>query len=388
MTADFPTVSGKDTSPDMRIAAIAITGGGARLGRKLANSMAGLELYVSSRYAGQAGRTCHRFDPAELRDLIAGIWKSYDGFVLLMATGIVVRMVAPLLESKETDPAVVVMDDAGRFAIALLSGHLGGANELAERCAFASGARAVITTATDANDLPSFDMLAREQGWVIDDIRRVKILNTMLLDDEEIAVVDQTGQARIWLHGRGRITFYETFAEAACSAARGFLFVTNRTLPPQTTPEQLLILRPRNIVLGIGCNRGTPADEIDAFVAPHLKRLFLSPKSVCCVASVAAKRNEAGMMEYAERLGVPLRCFESDELNRIAFPSPPSEHALAAVGAAGVAEPAAILASGGGRLLLKKVKSANVTLAVAETGQAGTNKVSRGDAEYAEGTKI
>ncbi len=119
-------------------------------------------------------------------------------------------------------------------------------------------------------------------------------------------------------------------------------------------------------MLGIGCNRGTPVDEIEEFVALHLKRLFLSPKSVCCIASVAAKRDEAGLIEFAERLGVPLRCFESDELNQVDFPSPPSEHALAAVGVAGVAEPAAMLASGGGRLLLKKVKSANVTLAVAE----------------------
>lgn len=359
-------VSVKGTPPEMRVAVVAITRRGALLGHRLCKSMAGFEPYVSRRYAGQAGIKCTCFEPADLAALIAGLWKKYDGFVLIMATGIVVRIIAPLLESKETDPAVVVMDDTGRFAISLLSGHLGGANELAERCAFASGARAVITTATDANDLPSFDMLAKEQGWVIDDINRVKTLNTLLLDNEEIAVVDPTGQVRPWLHGRGRVTFYKTFAEAAGSTARGFLFVTNRHLPQQISPEQLLILRPRNLVLGIGCNRSTPGDEIETFVTTHLKRLFLSPKSIICIASVAAKSDEAGLSEFAERLGVPLRCFESDELNQVAFPSPPSEHALAAVGVAGVAEPAAILASGGGRLLLKKVKSANVTLAVAE----------------------
>ena len=362
-------VSGKDTSPEMRIAIVAITRGGALLGHRLSKTMAGSELYVSRRYAGQAGSRCRCFEPADLTVLIAGLWKQFDGFVLIMATGIVVRIIASLLESKETDPAVVVMDDAGRFAISLLSGHLGGGNELAERCAFASGARAVVTTATDANGLPSFDMLAKEQGWAIDDISRVKTLNTLLLDNEEIAAVDPTGQARPWLHGRGRITFYETFAEAADSSARGLLFVTNRHLPEQLNSEKVLILRPRNLVLGIGCNRGTPGDEIEAFVTSHLKRLFLSPKSVICIATVAAKRDEAGLAEFAERLGVPLRCFEPDELNQVAFPSLPSEHALAAVGVAGVAEPAAILASGGGRLLLQKVKSANVTLAVAELMQ-------------------
>jgi cobalt-precorrin 5A hydrolase len=122
-------------------------------------------------------------------------------------------------------------------------------------------------------------------------------------------------------------------------------------------------------VLGIGCNRGTPADEIETFVAAHLKRIFVSLKSVRCIASAAAKRDEDGLIEYAGRSGIPLEFFESAELNRVTCPSPPSEHALNAIGAAGVAEPAALLASGCGRLLLKKVKSENVTLAVAEMGE-------------------
>lgn len=350
----------------MHVAVIAITRAGARLGSRLRAGMAGFELHVSNRYSGQAGKGSSCFEPSELKTLIKSLWSEYDGFVFIMATGIVVRMIAPLLESKESDPAVVVMDDAGRFAISLLSGHLGGANELAERCAFVSGAISVITTATDVNNLPSFDMLAKEQGWIIDDISQVKHLNTLLLDDQEIAVVDPSGLTRNWLHGRGNITFHNTFAKAAESQAYGFLFITNRQLPQKTKPDNLLILRPCNLVLGIGCNRGTTADEIDAFVTSHLKRRLLSSKSVCCIASAAAKRDEAGLVEYAVRLGVPLHCFESDELNRTEFPSPPSAHALAAIGASGVAEPAAILASHGGRLLLKKVKSENVTLAIAE----------------------
>lgn len=355
----------------MRIAVIAITRNGARLGQKLLESMAGAQLYVSRRYAGQAGNQRNCFEPSDLKSTVAEIWKQYDGLVLIMATGIVVRMIAPLLESKESDPAVVVMDDCGAFAISLLSGHLGGANQLAERCAFVSGARPVITTATDVNDLPSFDLLAKEQGWLIDDISQVKHLNTLLLDDREIAIVDPSGVTRCWLHGRGRISFYDTFAEAVRSQAHGFLFVTNRHLPPQTLPNNLLILRPRNLILGIGCNRGTPADEIEDFVSGQLKRIFLSTKSICCIASAVAKSNETGLLEYAARLGVPLKCYASQELNQVPFPSPPSAHALAAVGSAGVAEPAAILASGGNRLLLKKVKSENVTLAVAELKESG-----------------
>jgi cobalt-precorrin 5A hydrolase len=350
----------------MRLAIIAITRGGATLGKELHETMDGADLYVSSRYSGQAGQQRICFEASELRGLIASLWKQYDGFILIMATGIVVRMIAALLESKASDPAVVVMDDAGRFAISLLSGHLGGANQLAGHCAAAIGAQAVITTATDANHLPSFDMLAKEQGWVIDDISRVKILNSLLLDDKEIAVVDSTGQTRTWLNGRGRVSFHESFAAARESSAAGFLFVSNRYLPTHTSPKNLLILRPRNLTLGIGCNRGTPVDEIADFVAAQLDQIPLSLKSVICIATAAAKRDEAGLIEYSTRLGVPLICFESDELNRVTVPSPPSAHAMAAIGALGVAEPAAILAAAGGKLLLGKVKSGNVTVAVAE----------------------
>ena len=150
------------------------------------------------------------------------------------------------------------------------------------------------------------------------------------------------------------------------SLARGIIFVTNRHIPPQTRPDNLLILRPRNLVLGIGCNRSTPSDEIEACVNTHLRHILLSPKSVCCIATADAKKDEPGLVAYAALLGVPLKFYTSDELNRIEAPSPSSPHALAAIGAHGVAEPAAMLASGGGRLLLKKIKSANVTLAVAE----------------------
>ncbi len=349
----------------MRIAIIAITRNGARIGAQLKEGFARADLFVLQKYAGTAGKTAIPFI-GELKELVRKLWTESDGFVFIMATGIVVRMVAPLLEAKDRDPAVVVMDDGGRFAISLLSGHLGGANELACRCAYLSGAREVITTATDANCLPSFDMLAKEEGWVIDDLSKVKILNSLLLDDAEIAVVDSTGRVRPWFHGRGRLSFHDTFVEALQSPARGYLFVTNRQLPSQVQPERLLILRPQNLVLGIGCNSGTEMEEIEAVVCANLKRIFLSMKSVSCIASAAAKREEAGLSEFAGKYGIPLRFFDSEALNGVSAPSPPSTHALKAIGATGVAEPAALLASDGGTMLLKKVKSGNVTLAIAE----------------------
>ncbi|WP_243372758.1 cobalt-precorrin 5A hydrolase [Geotalea sp. SG265] len=353
----------------MRIAIIAITRNGARLGAQISEGFSKADFYVLQKFAGAAGKKTLPFI-GELKELVRRLWPETEGFVFIMATGIVVRMIAPLLEAKDKDPAVVVMDDGGRFAISLLSGHLGGANELAGRCAFLTGAREVITTATDANNLPSFDMLAKEEGWVIDELSRVKVLNSLLLEGAEIAVVDGTGRVRSRFHGRCPLSFFDTYIEALQSRARGYLFVTNRQLPLQVQSEKLLILRPQNLVLGIGCNSGTPASEIEALVVANMKRLFLSMKSLKCVASAAAKATEPGLLEFAERYGLPLVCYESEELNRITSPSPPSTHALAAIGAVGVAEPAALLASVGGTLLLKKVKSGNVTMAIAECPDA------------------
>jgi len=349
----------------MSIAIIAITGNGARLGSRLKEQLAGAGLYVLAKHCGKAGKGAIPIH-GELRELVARLWPETGGFVFIMASGIVVRLVAPLLEAKDVDPAVVVMDDAGKFAISLISGHLGGANELAERVAFISGARPVITTATDANGLPSFDMLAKENGWSIDDLTRVKLLNSLLLENGRIAVVDTTGVIRPWFHGRGNLTFLDSFVAGYRSGAEGLLFVTNNIVPLQLQADNLLVLRPKNLFLGVGCNSGTTAAEIETVILSGLRRLLLSPASVAAIATAEAKRHEPGLIECAARFQVPLLCYASDELNGVAVPSPPSEHALAAIGAAGVAEPAALLASAGGTLLLKKVKSGNVTLAIAE----------------------
>ena len=366
MTTIFPTGIANGIPPEMATAIIAITARGAGLGRVLVESIPGLTLHVSSRYVEQGGEGCRTFHPAELRSLITSLWYDVDGFILIMATGIVVRMIAPLLHSKVSDPAVVVMDEAGTFAIPLLSGHLGGANRLARQCGELTGALPVITTATDTNNLPSFDMLAKESGLVIDDIGQVKHLNRLLLDHHPIALIDPDNLLFKQLHDHDTISRHDTWVEACVSGARGFVLVSNRQEPVPELLGELLILRPVNLVLGIGCNRGTPAREIEEFVTRHLQEQSLSLKSVCAIATITAKGDEAGLVEYARQLGVPLRCFNSEQLNRVVCPSPPSPYALAAVGATGVAEPAALLASGGGNLLLGKVKSANVTLAIAQ----------------------
>lgn len=346
----------------MQVAIIAITGNGARLGEVLQKGIPDSRLFVIEKHATAASQTFSEPVPV----LISRLWPECGGFICIMATGIVVRCIAPLLQAKDRDPAVVVLDDAGKFAVSLLSGHLGGANALAKSCASLTGCTPVVTTATDANDLPSFDLLAQENGWVIDDLSRVKVLNALLLEGREIAVADPTGRVKRYCGGRGNLTFVADAEAAVASGAAGMLLVTNRKLSPALDPQRTLVLRPVDLHLGIGCNRGTVAEEIEAVVMGNLERLGLSVKSVKSLATAKAKEDEEGLLAFAAKLGTPLLFFGNDELNGVAVPSPPSAHAMAAIGARGVAEPAALLASGGGTLIMKKVKDGNVTLAIAQ----------------------
>ena len=349
----------------MNLAIIAITRNGARLGARLQASRPDAQLFVLQRFAAEGGAAATPFD-GELKGLVARLWGRCRGFAFIMATGIVVRMVAPHLTGKGEDPAVVVLDEFGRFAVSLLAGHLGGANRLAVELASTVGGTPVITTATDVNGLTAWDEAARQAGLRVEPLAHIKYLNSLLLEGGRIALVDRRGRVAPLFANTSGIEVHATFAAALQSGASGLVFVTHRLVPDLDRRPNLLALRPPDLVVGVGCNRGTSADEIEAAVAGELGRAFLSFASVGRLASVREKADEAGLLEFAARHALPVSFYAADELNAVAAPSPDSPHALNAVGARGVCEPAAILAGGGGPLLITKKKYGNVTIAVAE----------------------
>lgn len=348
----------------MKLAILALTANGARLGARLGKQLPGAELHVLAKFADRAPG-CRPFS-GDLGGLLSRLWAEVDGLVCIMASGIVVRSIAPLLEGKEKDPAVVVLDEAGQFAISLLSGHLGGANDLARRVAGLCGARPVITTASDVNGLLAWDEAARRAGLGLEPLAHVKHLNSLLLQGETIALVDRRGHIAPWYAATPGVTSVATFAAAGKAGAAGRVFVTHRLVPQLEQQPDLLVLRPRDLVVGIGCNRGTSAEEIEEAVCGELKRAFLSFASVALLASIEEKRDEAGLLAFATKFTLPLAFHPAAALNAVQAPSAPSPHALAAVGAVGVCEPAALLSASGGSLLVTKKKCGNVTVAVAE----------------------
>ncbi|MBW2130822.1 MAG: cobalt-precorrin 5A hydrolase [Deltaproteobacteria bacterium] len=347
--------------PGRQTAIYALTPRGGRLGRMLAHGMNG-DLFMPSRLAESYGAI-----PFEgLREAVAANFRRYPRQIFISAAGIVVRVIAPHLSSKDKDPAVVVLDQEGRYAVSLLSGHLGGANELAGEVASLTGGRAVITTATDAAGLTAIDVLAREKEMAILNLGGVKAVNMAILSGEPVQVFDP--EDRLFF-GQGRkvpFPMMRIAEEKEWVKGRPGVWVTWRRKEPETTMMQL-VLHPRCLIAGIGCNRGTEGREIIDLVVSTFERYSLALKALKCLASIEAKRDEEGLKRAAEELGVPAVFVDLSEIRSVSVPHP-SVMVEKHMGVQSVCEATAIVKSGNGRLLIPKTKSRNATLAVALEG--------------------
>lgn len=351
-------------SGDNRIAAWAVTPHGLHLTRKLQQRLGMLDIYCSRRLAEDgAPMLAQPFD--KLLPTVAARLRQYDAHVFIMATGIVVRAIGPLLQDKSVDPAVVVVDDRGKFAISLVSGHIGGANRLADRVARVLGAQAVITTATDVNQRPAIDLMAQARELKIENPAAIKGVNMALLLDERFPVYDPQGWLPEILTLGGYRVEAQALALAASDQGQPALYVGDQCLP---LPPAVLILRPPSLTAGIGCNRGTPMEEMRGLLEKVLSVHHLSSLSIGQVASIDVKQDEAGLSALARELGTPQVFFTQAELNQIRHVPNPSPMALKHVGVHSVCEAAAILAARQGRLIVPKQKTANVTIAIARHG--------------------
>ncbi|RZU76521.1 cobalt-precorrin 5A hydrolase/precorrin-3B C17-methyltransferase [Micromonospora kangleipakensis] len=289
-------------------------------------------------------------DGATVADALRTAWTSCDAVVAFLATGAVVRVLAPLLGDKHTDPAVVVVDEAARHAVALLGGHAGGANALAAEVGALLDARPVVTTATDAAGLPGLDTL----GWPVEGA--VAAVTRAILDGEPVRLVADATWPLPALPEN-------VAADAPENAHR--LLVTDRIV---SLDDRTAVLRPPSLVAGIGSSRGVTAAEVTDLLRRALADAGLSPASLRCLASVDLKADEAGIMATADALGVPLQTWPVAELAAVDVPHP-SEAVRAAVGTPSVAEAAAL--RGGGALLVPKTASAMATVAVARHAPRG-----------------
>jgi len=347
------------TDPIEKIAVWTVTAQGLALARRIQQRWT-VEVFTSRRLADES--TTRDVSPFErLADALAEQFNRFTGHIFIMATGIVVRCIAPLLRNKTIDPAVAVMDDRGQFVVSLVSGHLGGANRLTRQVAELLEATAVISTATDVNERPAIDMLAVEQGLAIENPEAIKSVNMAILDEAPIHVYDPAG----WLHrrlpGAVRLSREKADGRIAPSVSTGvWIDDTTAKIPPN-----LLVLRPPSLVAGIGCNRHTPAKEIGEFLLTVMEDSGLALKSLTSIASIDLKSDEIGLCEIAEKMNLPMQFFSKDELARVESAPTPSFMVAKHIGVPSVCEAAAILASRNGRLIVPKHNTRNVTVAIA-----------------------
>jgi cobalt-precorrin 5A hydrolase len=270
-----------------------------------------------------------------------------------------VRAVAPHLRGKASDPAVVALDQDGRHVVSLLSGHLGGANELARRVAQVTGGTPVITTATDTAGLPSLDMLARDSGLVIENLDAVKTVNGGLLAGQVVQLFDPEGHLAIPPEHCAR--FEWVAAPHLLEPQRPAVVVSWREV---SVPAGCLVLRPRVVVAGVGCRKGAASSEVMALLREAFAAKAAAFKSLALMASIDVKRGEPGLLEAARELGVEIRFYPAERLAGVKTPNP-SPMPLKHVGVESVCEAAALLAAGTTRLLVPKMKSKTVTAALA-----------------------
>ena len=269
-------------------------------------------------------------------DAVRAAFAECEQLVCFLATGAVVRLVAPLLGDKKSDPGVVCVDEGGRFAVSLVGGHGGGANELAQRVGELLGAEPVVTTATDAVGIPGLDTLDLPVEGDVAGVTRA------LLDGEPVALDAEVAWPLPPV----------PFAAQGSPQGSYTVRLTDRAAEPA---EGEVLLRPPSLVVGVGASRGAPADEVLGLVEGALRDAGLSPRSVAELVTVDAKREEPGIVEAAARLGVPLVTYSAEELAKVEVPNP-SDAPLTAVGTPSVAEASALVR--GGELLVPKRKSA------------------------------
>ena len=363
-------------------AIVAVSRPGAVLARRLAWSITDATLYLERRTGDDPSpdNEGHQYYDLPLRPVIQDLFSRHEALVVFLPVGAAVRLLAPVLGSKRQDPAVVCVDDAGRYAVSVLSAHLGGADALAHRVADVIGAQAIITSASDALDVTAIDLVGRDVGWRAEasptDLTRVAaaVVNrdpvALWIDPEAgVAWPDDTPlSANIF-----PVTYLSDVQEPRYAAA---LIVSDRLFALETG-RPLVTYRPPTLVVGVGCRRGVSEEHLRDLMLHTLEEHGLAAMSVAKLATADIKADEAGIIALARSLAVPMETYDGDRLNSVVAESsdpedlasdlhqPTASAARDLLGVFGVAEPAAMLASGADGVIVPRTKSDRATIAIA-----------------------
>lgn len=283
---------------------------------------------------------------------LKSVFKHYDCIIGVMATGIMVRNICGMIKSKDIDPAILVVDEKGGHIISLLSGHLGGANEISKAIAAITGGEAVITTSTDINHKFGVDCLARRYYFNITDPSKIKSINTSLISNDPVYIAVNPKFEFIW-EDVDIVNSYNRISEKSDN-----ITVSNSKVT--------MDLKPRKIVVGIGSRKDIKSESVIHAVKSSLKILNLPVARINALATGEMKKNESGIIDASFKLGLPLEVIPDQTLKRYENPDLTySDFVMDKFGVGGVCEPSALIAAGhGSRLIFRKTIYNGVTVAV------------------------
>ena len=331
----------------MRAAIISLTDKGKELSLRIAQTA---DFISTERFCLRShsdfGSRCFE----DLGGLVSDIFHRYNALVFVCTCGIAVRTIAPHIHSKTSDPAVIVIDDGGSFVIPILSGHIGGANALALRLAELIGAQAAVTTATDTGGRFSSDSFAVANGLIMTDMEAAKAAAAAVLSGEKLGLVSEYDYINLP---------DDISADKECRI--GLYIGTGKKEPFPVT----LRLVPKNIVLGIGCKRGTECETIENAVISALKKADIPMARVADIATADIKANEQGLLRFCEKYDFKLSTYTAQELMAVKGSFTVSDFVRAVTGADNICERSAVKCSGG-ELILRKTAANGITVAAAE----------------------
>ena len=371
-----------------RIALIAVTRHGVEQAYLLRRRLRAGEVHRPERY-GPATQGWEVVFAGPLSERVPELFQRCEQLVFFLAVGAVTRLIAPCLVSKETDPGVLAVDEAGHFVIPLLSGHRGGANAFARTVAGCLGGVPVITTASDVIGGLSLDLLETEFGWTAQPRDLLKEVALALVNCIPMALIQEVGCPGTWLDERElptNVSFARDVARLPEMEFEYAVWITDR-LPEgsdRVTGNKVLWFRPRSLVLGIGCERGISLAALEDGLNRFLSEHRFARDSIGTVASVDLKADEEAIGAIAQQHGWPTVFYSATELASVAGIPNPSPVVARCVGTPGVAEPAALLAAGADRLLVEKHVMASplapqrMTFALARSAAFATGTVGQG----------
>ena len=346
-----------------KIAVVAITKHGIVIARKIKDNLRQAEIYAPIKH-NDSGPDINWFDK-QTTEMVANLFKTYDALICIFSLGAVIRIIAPVLVDKKSDPAVLVIDDKANFIISALSGHLGGANALTRSIASYLNSKPVITTAADVNETIPVDLVGRDFGWKIENYQNVTKVSAFMVNEEKIGLYQNAGEKNWWhaISFPQNVTVTEGLYELKEPHFKGALIISDKIIDDPVILEKSVIYRPRSLVVGIGLHRDTTRDIIEAGILNVLKDKGLSFKSIRNISSISKEGQIKGLQEFSEKYGIPLEIYDKGKLGQVSVPNP-SKTVEKFEGTPSVSEASSILSSKGELIVPKQKFPPNLTVAV------------------------